>query len=149
MFLFGLIFALVGGGVGLLFFIIGLVAQVDDPMFRVMFCGIGGLFFVLFGGIGIMFMLKEKKKQRIAQEILELGEKVYGAKIIDYRDGSGVYVNGMPPLNIVVDCVFRGEPRQMVVETGSFDETKYPIGAYCDLAIYGTEIAIIPGSVRF
>lgn len=145
--LVGIIFAAVGFFIGVIFTIIGLFVQ-GDALFTIMFLGVGGGMGLLFFVMGVAFIVIESRKKQEILNKIQMGEPIYGARILEYQDGQGVYVNGMPPLNLLVECQFRGEYRQFVVETNEHSTKNYPLGGFIDLSVYGNEVLIIPNSVR-
>lgn len=141
-FLFGFIFVCIGGGLGVIFLTIGILTR------EILFSLIGGGIGIIFVFIGLPFLIKSLKDKRIVNEIIHNGTIVQ-AKIIDYRGGQGVTFNGVSPLNIVVECIYRGEHRQFVVETSAYSESQYPIGARLQIAIGKDRVVIVPKTLEF
>jgi hypothetical protein len=54
----------------------------------------------------------------------------------------------MPPLDIVVNCYYNGQQRAFIVPTNQYSETKFPIGATVQISIRGTDMLVVPNSVK-
>lgn len=72
----------------------------------------------------------------------------YTGRITDYADGIGVIVNGVPPLDLIIEVQVDGGPCPFRVASGGYSEYKFPIGATVDIAVLDGEAAMVPGSVR-
>lgn len=141
-FLFGLIFVCVGGGLGAIFIAVGILTG------ELLFSFIGGGIGIIFVAIGLPFLFQIYKNKRIDNDIINNGT-IVSARIIDYRGGQGVTLNGAAPLDIVVECIYKGEHRQFVIETNAYSEAKYPIGARLQIAIGRDKVVIVPKSLEF
>lgn len=141
-FMFGLIFLLAG------IFGFCVMFTVGWGTGQLLFCLIafpfGGIFMVI-GGAVMRGSIAEKKRN---QNILDNGE-VFTGRIIEYRDGQGVVVNGVPPLSLVVEFDRNGEPAQIVIPSGGNSEEGFPIGAWVDFSLLGVEAVLHQGTVRF
>lgn len=140
--LFGLLFVSIGGGLGVIFIVLGILTG------EILFSLIGGGIGIIFVAIGLPFLLRSLKQRKVVHELLQNGI-IVNAKIIDYRGGQGVTFNGASPLDIVVECIYRGEHREFVVETNAYSESKYPIGARLQIAIGKDQVVIVPKSLEF
>jgi hypothetical protein len=105
------------------------------------------IFLLSFCGVGIPFFIKGIRDVVDRRTILEVGDKVRGT-IVDYKDGQGWTQNGMPPLDIVVNCYYNGQQRAFIVPTNQYSETKFPIGATVQISIRGTDMLVVPNSVK-
>jgi hypothetical protein len=140
-FLFGAIFMTVGLVTGV---ILGVVAIQTKQILLALF----GLVFILaFCGVGGTTLVMSFKKQHVRKRVLSDGTRVR-AKIVNYRYGEGVTVNGVPPIDIVVQCEFHDEMRTFVVPTGKYSESKFPLHSSVEIAILGTDIALVPDSLE-
>ena len=142
MFLFGLIF-LIAGIAGCSAFCVAAVASGEWIFLLGAF-----IFCAMFCGVGISTMRSSIKSKQKNKKILNEGS-IYTAKIIGHQDGSGIMVNGVPPLDIAVSCSVNDEERVIVISTGEHSAKGYPIGAYCKIAILGVDCCLVPDSVTF
>lgn len=140
MMLTGLLFWLIGGGLGFILVVVGIGS--DDMAFM----AVGTFFGIVFTGIGLSFIQQALREKKLIKKVTTEGVRVTG-KIIDYQDGFGTVVNGIPPLDLVIDCYYNGEQRKFVVPSGGYSEKKFPLGSSIDIAILGTDIAVIPNSL--
>ena len=136
-----MLFIMVGVIIGVTFLVIGLTSH------QLLFL-LGSLMGFFFVGLGVSILLVEWNKKAKDKKIIKDGDRVTG-KIIDYRNGDGIPVNGMPSLAIVVRCDYLGESREFTVETHQYMESKFPINSYVDIAILGVTAVVVPDTVRF
>jgi hypothetical protein len=138
---------------GLIFIIAGVISAIvfvaaGAQSGEILFMFVGCLMGLIFIAVGAYLVVKQAADITVKNRILREGSTLTG-KIIDYRDGDGVIVNGVPPLDLVVEADYMGETRQFIVPSGGYKEKDYPIGAYVDFAVLGVETAVIKGTVRF
>ncbi len=139
--LFGIIFTSVGG---ICLLAIGIPAYITQDMLLFL---IGLLFAVVFGGVGIGFLIYYNLSKKKLREVIELGTKYWG-RIVEYGDDTSFYVNGVPGLDVFVECDYNGEMRTYRISTRQTKENLYPLGATCQISIYNDIIAIVPGSIQ-
>jgi hypothetical protein len=132
---FGLFFIVAFGAVGI---------QSGEVMFAIIGCGVGFIAFI----VGVFNFVNSISKRGSEKKVLREGTTLTG-KIVAYQDGAGIVVNGVPPLDLVVEAEYLGETKRFVISSGSYKEQDYPISAYVDFALLGVETAIIKGSVRY
>lgn len=132
----GIVFSATG-----LLIIIGCIAanQTEALVFGVLF---GGIFFVVGLGLIYSWIAAERKKNNI----LKNGERVWGT-IVDYADDCSLYVNGVPALDIIVRCNYRGESKLCRLKTQQTKEKKFPVGANILLAVYQEQVEFFKKSV--
>lgn len=140
--LFGSIFAVVGAFFAVVFIMVSVSTGEVIPGF--IGGGLGILFFLVGSGTIISGFKMINKGKRVIRD----GVKTEGI-IVECRTGSGVVVNGNPPIDIVVLCSYMGAVRQMVVNTGEYNSSRFPVGAAVTISILGVEAAYVKGSVRF
>jgi len=105
------------------------------------------IFLLAFGGVGFGLIISEIKKQRKIKNVLKLGQRFIGT-IVEYADDRSMIVNGMPLLAIIVETEINGVIRRFTVKTGTTDESKYPMGASIEIAIYNNDVVPVPNTVR-
>lgn len=105
--------------------------------------GIGLIFFVAFGSIGMYIYKKGKKKDEAIKYIIENGKR-YTGKIVDYTDGQGIYVNGIPPLDLLVEILYNGEKCLFQVPTNKYNTSEFPIDSTINIAILNQRAVLIP-----
>lgn len=143
MMLFSILFA----SIGTLFFVLGVgfwFLRVDSFL-SLIFTAMGFVFAV----IGFAAMAGPIRERRAAKRALREPEQVMkNAKVVDFVDGSGVVVNGAPPVNVVVQGYLRGEERTLVATKAVYGYTRCQLGSTCDVYIRGSDVVIDPESVR-
>lgn len=82
-----------------------------------------------------------KKNKKIINDTIKNGT-IVNAKIINYRDGQGASLNGLAPLDIVVECIYRKKHRKFV-ETNAYSEAKYTLFTNRD------KVVIVPKTLEF
>lgn len=137
---------------GILFVIIGIVVFVCTTLgaifwkepFGVLF---GVFFLAIFGGIGGFFAVLGHKNLHADDKVLEKGIS-YTGKIFSYGEDHSVTMNGRPLLSLVVRYFdSQGTIKEAIVNTGSINESTYPIGATVTIRISNGVSALVPGSV--
>lgn len=142
MLLFGLIFGGVGLFVGIMF--VSISIALGELLFGLIGGGIGILFTIIGGG----FIVSEIKAAGKRKEVLRNGFRATGV-IQEVSGGSGVYVNGKAPLLVTVSCVYMGALRYFSIQTNSYNNSDYPVGACVDIAIDGVKAEIFENTTRF
>lgn len=128
--------------VGVPFVIIAIF--VPDYIVKLAFGGLGGLCLAF----GAVILLSEHSKRLKTRDILERGTR-YTAKIIGFEPGKGVAVNGCPPMCVVAEVIGHGgDSFQITVPTGGYSTEGYPLNAYCEIAVVGTEARIFKDTIR-
>ena len=140
-----LIVTFVFASIGLLFTVLGIIFFfiIDELLMPVIFTILG----IIFAVIGIAMLINNRKNKKKQEEIFANGTKYTGI-IVEHVSGSGVTLNGMLPIALVVKCTINGIEREFVYNTEEYDAAKYPINSYCDIYVYGVQAAVDKKSIR-
>ena len=98
----------------------------------------GMLFGFSFAAAGVAIMGPVIKNMTGLKKAKQTGQKFQGI-IIEYQDDMSMQINGVPVLVIVVRCIIGGQVRDFIYNTRQTSESKYPLGAFCDLYLYLNE----------
>ncbi len=140
MYVFGLVFVVVGVIAALMFF--GIAHAAGE-----MLLGLGGLFILaIFGGVGGFIAYLGHKKMHENDAILSDGVE-YQGKIYDYEPDYEILVNGQPCITLVVRYMDLGQVKEARVRTDTSNATPYPRGATVSIRIANGVAALVPGSV--
>ena len=140
MYIFGLVFVVIGVVAALVFF--GIAYAAGDTLL-----GLGGLMFLaIFGGVGGFIAHLGHKRVHENDAILSGGVE-YQGKIYDYEPDYEMLVNDQPCLTLVVRYMDLGQVKEAHVRTDSSNATLYPRGATVSIRIAGGVAALVPGSV--
>lgn len=140
MFYLGMLFVVLGAAIGTG----GLIAAVAfGEVGTVLF---GGLFIVVFCGIGGLFAKLGHENLHASDEILEEGNAYLG-KIFGYEPDHQILMNGQPCITLVVRYLMMGEIHEARVNTGEVNAARYPIGATVSIKVLDGTAALVPGSV--
>ena len=103
-----LIVTLVFASIGLLFTVLGIIFFfiIDELLMPVIFTILG----IIFAVIGIAMLINNRKNKKKQEEIFANGTKYTGI-IVEHVSGSGVTLNGMLPIALVVKCTINGIER--------------------------------------
>lgn len=119
MYVFGLVFVVVGVIAALMFF--GIAHAAGE-----MLLGLGGLFILaIFGGVGGFIAYLGHKKMHENDAILSNGVE-YQGKIYDYEPDYEILVNGQPCITLVVRYMDLGQVKEARVRTDASNATPYP-----------------------
>lgn len=138
----GIIFIIVGNMAATAFIASGILSG------ELIFLFAGCFMWLVFVAMGAYLVSKHVINANLKKKILREG-KILTGKIVGYGAGDGVSVNGVPPLNLVVETQYADKLVQFTISTEEYSEKNYPIGAYVDFALLGVETALIKGTARF
>lgn len=138
----GAFFALIGMFFAIVFISVSFAA--GDAMFGLIGGGIGILFTIVGGSFLFSNIKAISKKKRILRD----GQRITGI-IVNVTSTTGVIYNGNPPIAVVVEAEYMGARRTFSVKTGEYDYSKYPVGACVDIAVLGIETAIFKDTIRY
>ena len=140
MYIFGLVFVVIGVAAALMF--LGIAYAAGETVL-----GLGSLMFLaIFGGVGGFIAYLGHKKMHENDAILSDGVE-YQGKIYDYEPDYEILVNGQPCITLVVRYMDLGQVKEARVRTDTSNATLYPRGATVSIRIANGVAALVPGSV--
>lgn len=135
MMILGIIFIALGGGLGLLFGILGIYL---GEIIISIFSGAMGAFFTVIGVILVISEINERKKYK---NTVASGNQVT-ATVVDYEKIDG------RKAKIICECYYNWELRRFTVSIGEESMDNFPLGSKVQLAITDNEVIYIKGSSR-
>lgn len=142
----GLLFAFVGGIFTAIEMAILASGETFDPVMIIAMTATGPLIMV----IGISLTVSYCKKLRHAQYVVNNAQmKVENCEVIDYVPAPGMYVNGVPPMYVVVQYTspVSGEVKK-IVTTDSVYGYRYQLSSSVTICVLGDEVVIDPKSYQ-